>query len=390
MPSVGAGQAGAVLAARLRALGYQDRLTLFGSDPHPPYQRPPLSKKYLSGEWPADRLYLQPSHAWSKLDIDLRCGAPVTAIDPARRTLIVGGETVSWTKLSLTTGARPRPLAPVFAGRGSVFELRTLDDVEVPGRTMLVVGGGFIGLETAAVAIEAGLQVVVVEQAGRILQRAVGPDTSSYFRTLHESRGVRIMESTTVAHVEGDTTVSAVILGTGQGVAADLILVGIGAAPDTSLAAAAGLRVGNGIQVDEYGRTSADGVWAAGDCTAFPYKGRTIRLESVQNANDQSVAVAADMVSRGTPYRRVPWFWSDQYQAKLQIAGLLQDYTRVVTRRSANGQAHWYFNGGELVAVEAINDGKAFMTARKLLEAGKSVDPDVLADSQFDPRALLR
>lgn len=392
---VGAGHAGGTLALQLRDLGYAGRLTIFGAEPHPPYQRPPLSKKYLSGEWGVDRLHLRGDDVWRELNIDIRTDAAVSAIDPVARTLTIGDETLGWTELALTTGAVSRPLPPIFAGERDVYELRTIADVEAlrgafrPGARLAIVGGGFIGLETAAVAARHGLEVVVIERAQRILERAVGPATSDHFRALHAANGVHIIEESEVVRITGKGVARVLVLHDGSTVPADLVLVGIGVVPATRLAQSAGLALDDGIAVDDRGRTSAPGIWAAGDCASFPFEDRRIRLESVQNAVDQAKAVAADMMGRGDAYRPCPWFWSDQYETKLQIAGLSGGWDDIVTRSGRSGTSHWYYRAGRFVAVEAIDDASAFMVGRRLLEAGITPERGLLADAGFAPRSLL-
>jgi 3-phenylpropionate/trans-cinnamate dioxygenase ferredoxin reductase component len=392
---VGGGHAGATLALHLRELGFKGRLTIFGAEPHPPYQRPPLSKKYLSGEWPAERLYLRGEETWTALNVAIRCNAPVDAIDLANRTLSIGDESISWDKLALTTGAASRPMPPPLAGRRGVYDLRSLGDVDAirrafrHGARMAIIGGGFIGLETAAVATRHGLEVTVIERAERIMERAVGPATSAYFRQLQAREGVRVLETSEVAHVDERVEFISLTLQDGSALPVDLVLVGIGVAPATELAERAGLATDNGVVVDKFGRTSAEGVWAAGDCAAFPLDDRRLRLESVQNAVDHAKAVAADMLGLGKPYQPVPWFWSDQYETKLQIAGLFHGYTSVVSRQGGNGESHWYFKGERFIAVEAINTPAAFMTGRKLLEGGIDLSPASMAHESFDPRSRL-
>lgn len=392
---VGGGQAAASLAIQLRELGATSPVMIIGEEAAPPYQRPPLSKKYLSGEWSDDRLFLRTPEAWTASDIAVVTNSRAACIDPAAKTIEVGGETLRYAKLALATGAVSRPLPPMFAGRDKVFELRNLADVDrlraafAPGARMAVIGGGFIGLETAAVAAKTGLQVTVIERAPRILERAVGPATSDHFRALHESNGVRILESCAVEAVTEAGSRMALDLSNGEQLEVDLVLVGIGVLPATALAEAAGIAVDNGIATDSFGRTSAPGIWAAGDCASFPFGEGRLRLESVQNAIDQAKAVAADMLGRGQPYRPYPWFWSDQYDTKLQIAGLFNDFDRVIKRAGRAGVAHWYFRDGQFTAVEAINEPAAFMTGRKLLEAGAALDADSMADESFDPRRCL-
>jgi 3-phenylpropionate/trans-cinnamate dioxygenase ferredoxin reductase subunit len=391
---VGGGQAAAALAIRLRTKGFRGRITIYGDEPWAPYQRPPLSKKYLSGEWERERLLLRSPSYWSDNDIDIRAGRAVTSLDPVRRTLGRGDDSVGWTKLALTTGASPRPLPSWLSNLENVCELRSLHDAERmqrhfrKGRRLLVIGGGFVGLETAAVAAEAGLRVTVVESAARILERAVCPATSEYFRRLHSAKGVRIVEGCAVRRVVGGPVREAELT-SGERLETDLVLVGIGVLPNAELAARAGIDTGDGILVDEHGHTSAADVWAAGDCARFPLCGELIRLESVQNAIEQAEAVADDMLGEAAPYAPVPWFWSDQYDAKLQIAGWNRGYTEVVACDTDRGVSNWYYREGRLVAVDSINDARTFMVAKKLLSQGINVDPSKLTDQAFDPRSLL-
>jgi 3-phenylpropionate/trans-cinnamate dioxygenase ferredoxin reductase component len=394
---VGAGQAGAALAARLRGLGFLGAVTLFGAEPDPPYQRPPLSKKYLLGEMERTRLYLRPESYYADQGIALRLGAPVTAIDPDAGTLNVGGQTVHFDALALTTGSVPRRLPAAIGGDlPGVHTVRTLADIDCmapeirPGARVLIVGGGYIGLEAAAVAASRGLSVTLVEVADRILQRVAAPETSAWFRDLHRRHGVDIRESTGLVRLNGDGRVAEAELSDGSRLATDLVIVGVGIRPETSLAEAAGIETDNGILVDAFGRTSAPGIWAAGDCAAFPHEGRICRLESVQNAIDHAEAVAANMLGAERPYVPLPWFWSDQYDVALQIAGLNAGYDRVVVRDTGTGRSHWYFAGDRFVAVDAMNDARAYMVGKRLLEANRSVSADAVADPGTDLKALLK
>lgn len=393
---VGGGQAGAAVAARLRRNGFAPPITLFAAEPHPPYQRPPLSKKYLGGEWGAERLALFPPDFWQAQGIGLHLGTPVNAIDLAARQVRVAGRAQGWTKLVLATGTAHRPLPDGFAGRANVHQLRGIDDIDrlrpemVAGRHMLVLGGGYIGLETAAVARTAGLAVTVVERAPRILDRVACAQTADAIRALHESRGVRVLEGRVVRETRGDAHLEAVTLDDGTEIAVDLAVAGIGVLPEVALARAAGIACGDGITVDGFGRTSAPGIWAAGDCAGFELDGVPTRLESVQNAVDQAEVVADDICGIARPYAPVPWFWSDQYDLKLQIAGLSRGHDRVIARASDRGRAHWYLRGDRLIAVDALNDPRAFMAARKALEAGREIGAATLLAPDFDPMRLLR
>ncbi|WP_432634663.1 NAD(P)/FAD-dependent oxidoreductase [Albidovulum sp.] len=395
---VGAGQAGASLAAKLRALGYAGSLTLIGEESAPPYQRPPLSKGYLLGEMELERLYLRAPTIREEQNETLRLGAKVTAIDPAARTLSVDGETIGYDKLALTTGSVPRRLPAAIGGAlGGVYTVRTLADVDAmapefrQGRRLLVIGGGYIGLEAAAVAAKLGLEVTLVEMAPRILQRVASPETSAWFRNVHGDHGVKILEGTGLERLLGEDRVSAARLSDGTELAVDFVIVGVGIAPATELAEAAGLAIDNGIRTDEQGRTSDPSIWAAGDCASFPYRGGRLRLESVGNAIDQAEVVAENMLGAAKPYEAKPWFWSDQYDVKLQIAGLNTGYDRIVTRRGeGDAVSFWYYQGDRLLALDAMNDSRAYMVGKRLIEMGKSPDPAAVENPATDLKALLK
>ncbi len=395
---VGAGQAGAALVAKLRALGHDGPLILIGAEPVPPYQRPPLSKAYLLGEMDMERLFLRPESYYAEQGITLITDAAVTALDPARRQIRMGDQTLDYEQLALTTGAIPRRLPAAMGGDlAGVHTVRTLADVDrmapefVAGRRMVVIGGGYIGLEAAAVGAKRGLAVTVIEAAPRILQRVAAAETSDYMRQLHAGQGVTLLEGTPLERLEGrDGRVIAAHLADGRVIAADFVVCGIGITPDDALAQAAGLTIGNGIATNAQGRTSDPHVWAAGDCASFPWRGEQMRLESVQNAIDQAECVAANMLGADQPYDPVPWFWSDQYDMKLQIAGLGTGHDRVIVRESGSARSHWYFGGGTFLAVDAMNDPRAFMLGKRLLTQRRSPDPARLADPAVDLKDLLR
>jgi 3-phenylpropionate/trans-cinnamate dioxygenase ferredoxin reductase subunit len=393
---IGAGQAGASLVAKLRMLGFAGEITLIGAEPVPPYQRPPLSKAYLLGEMTLERLFLRPESFYADQGITLRLGQPVGAIDPVARTVTLGGELLEYDALALTTGSLPRRLPALIGGDlPGVHVVRALADVDAmapefqPGRRVVIVGGGYIGLEAAAVAAKKGLDVTVLEMAPRILQRVAAPETSDAIRALHQAHGVKILEATGLERIEGTSRVEGVSLSDGRRLAADFVIAGIGILPDTALAEAAGLEIENGIRTDAQGRTSDPHIWAAGDCASFPWRGAQLRLESVQNAIDQAELVAANMLGAGKDYAPVPWFWSDQYDLKLQIAGLNTGYDRVVLRESG-ARSHWYFAGEKFLAVDALNDPRAYMVGKRLLEQGKSPEPALLADPATDLKLLLK
>jgi len=393
---IGAGQAGASLVAKLRSEGFEGDITLIGAEAVPPYQRPPLSKAYLLGDMTLERLFLRPQSFYDENDIALRLGTQVTAIDTSAKTIAIGDELLSYDQLALTTGSVPRKLPASACGTlGGVYTVRDLADVDAmaphvtEGGRVLVVGGGYIGLEAAAVCAKKGMHVTLVEMADRILQRVAAPETSDYFRALHTAHGVDIREGVGLDGLIGEDHVTGARLSDGAELACDMVIVGVGIAPGTALAEAAGLTLDNGIATDAQGRTSAPDVWAAGDCASFPYRGHRIRLESVPNAIDQAEIVARNMLDAGVEYVAKPWFWSDQYDIKLQIAGLNTGYDRVVVRDGVTARSHWYYAGDTLLAVDAMNDPRGYMVGKRMIEAGRSPDPALVADASVDAKALM-
>lgn len=395
---IGAGQAGSSLVVRLRNGGFEGDITLIGAESAPPYQRPPLSKTYLTGEMALERLYLRPEAFYGENGITLKLGQPVSAVDRVAKTVTVGDEVISYDQLVLTTGSEPRHLPAAIGGAlEGVHVVRTLADVDgmapdfAEGARALIVGGGYIGLEAASVASKLGVHVTLVEMAERILQRVAAPETSDFFRALHQSHGVDIREGVGLEHLSGDTRVTGARLSDGTELELDFVIVGVGITPGQTLAETAGLVLNNGIEVDARGRTSDPAIWAAGDCASFPYKGGRIRLESVQNAIDQAECVADNLMGAEKDYVPHPWFWSDQYDVKLQIAGLNTGYDRVVTRCGDGAVvSFWYYRGDTLLAVDAMNDPRNYMIGKRLIEAGKSPAPDVIADPETDMKALLK
>ena len=395
---IGAGQAGSSLVAKLRNSGFDGRITLIGAEPVPPYQRPPLSKAYLLGDMTLDRLFLRPESFYGEHGIDLRLNSRVTGIDRAAQTVHLEDEVIAYDHLVLTTGSEPRRLPASIGGDlDGVFVVRDLADVDAmaphveAGRRALIVGGGYIGLEAAAVAAKRGLQVTLVEMADRILQRVAAPETSDYFRALHQSHGVTIREGVGLDRLLGEGHVTGARLSDGTELDVDLVIVGVGIAPATALAEAAGLEIENGIKVDARGQTSDPAIWAAGDCASFPWKAARIRLESVPNAIDQAECVAENIMGAGKDYVAKPWFWSDQYDVKLQIAGLNAGYDRTVVRPGdkPGSQSVWYFRGDALLAVDAMNDPRAYMIGKRLVEAGQSPSPAAVADPDMPLKSLL-
>lgn len=395
---IGAGQAGSSLVARLRKDGFTGAITLIGAEPVPPYQRPPLSKAYLLGDMAMDRLFLRPESFFAEQRVELRLGQPVTVIDREAKTVTLGAEVIAYDQLALTTGSDPRRLPAAIGGDlEGVFVVRTLADIDAmapfvrDGARALIVGGGYIGLEAAAVCTKRGVQVTLVEMADRILQRVAAPQTSDYFRALHARHGVDIREGVGLERLTGqDGRIAGAVLGDGTELAMDFVVVGVGIAPATALAAAAGLEIDNGIAVDALGRTSDPSIWAAGDCASLPWRGGRLRLESVPNAIDMAECVASNMLGAGVSYLPKPWFWSDQYDVKLQIAGLNTGYDRVIARPGKGQTASfWYYADGTLLAVDAMNDPRAYMIGKRLIEAGQTADPVLVADPDADLKALL-
>ncbi|WP_245424529.1 FAD-dependent oxidoreductase [Sinorhizobium sp. BJ1] len=360
-----------------------------GDELHPPYQRPPLSKAYLLGKLAADRLALRGPTFYAERGIDLRLATKVTRIVPAEKRIELGPESLAYDDLVLATGAAPIRLpADIGGARANIFTLRTIGDVEeitphvASGKRALIIGGGYIGLEVAAALKQAGVDVTLVELQDRILGRVAAPETSAYFRSFHADRGVRLLEGIGLVSLEGENRVRKARLSDGSCINIDFVIVGIGIRPSVALADAAGLALENGVCVDPQGRTSADGIWAAGDCASFLMDGRRLRIESVPHAIDQAGAVAANILGANRDYRPRPWFWSDQFDVKLQIAGLNSGYDRIVERKGARpgSCSYWYFAGEKLLAVDAINDARAYMMATKLIDAGQSPSPFDVAD----------
>ncbi len=397
---VGAGQAGFALAAKLRALKDTRPITIIGSEDVIPYQRPPLSKKYLLGEMSFDRLTFRPENWFAENDVEIRLSTYVEEIDrTAKRVRMQDGAFLEYETLALATGSTPRTLpASVGGDLDGVFTVRDKRDADLlaaemkPGRRLLIIGGGYIGLEAAAVARHLGLEVTLIEMADRILQRVAAKETADVMRAIHESRGAMIREKTGLHRLVGENgKVRAAELSDGTTIEVDFVIVGIGVNANDQLAQDCGIDVGNGIIVDEFARTSDPAIFAMGDCAMLPWKGKRIRLESVQNAVDQAEAAAAVMAGGMTPYDAKPWFWSDQYDVKLQIAGFNMGYDETLVRPGARegSLSVWYFREGRFIAVDAINDAKAYVSGKKMLETGIEPDKAILADPSADLKQLL-
>lgn len=390
---IGAGQAGAQAIDTLRREGFAGRLILVGDEPQLPYQRPPLSKKFLSGELAADRLPFRHQSFYDEHRIELKLGVGALRLDrAARRAVLSNGEEIAYDRLLLCVGAASRRLTCPGADLPGVHYLRSIADVPNiqerlrAGARTVIIGGGYIGLESAATARKMGCAVTVLEMADRVMNRVVASNVSEYFAHEHRSQGVNIVCNTRVVRLEGQTRVERVVCADGSTHEADLLIVGVGAVANMQLAADAGLDCENGIVVDEYCRTNDPAIYAAGDCTSHPslrFETR-VRLESVDNAFEQAKAAALNTLGRPTVHDRVPWFWSDQFDNKLLIVGLSQGFDQQVTRGDPATRSFTvcYLKGGELLAVEAINKPKEYMAARKLIVERARPNIDKLADPQ--------
>ena len=396
---IGAGQAGAEVASKLRDEGYDDRILLIGQENYLPYQRPPLSKKYMAGEMALERLFLRPQEFYQDKNIELNIGKSAYQIDPNKQKVEFNGGSLHYDHLVLATGSKPREL-PDYIGLKikNLFTMRDLTDANSiepfikSGMRLLIVGGGYIGLEAAATARKFGVDVTLVEIEERILKRVAAKETSDYIRSLHISKGVKIKEEIGLDRLKivGDKALSA-SLTDGSDISVDFVIVGIGIIPNTELAKSAKLKINNGIFVNDECRTSISNIYAAGDCTSFEYKNTLVRLESVGNAIDQANTVAQNILQQNTKYIPKPWFWSDQYNLKLQIAGLNTGYDDVVVRKGENDQvSHWYFKGPNLLAVDALNDPRCYMIGKRLIEANNSPSKNRLKDKDFNLKVLLK
>ena len=393
---VGGSHAAAQLAATLRQEGWSGPVTMLSADMVLPYHRPPLSKGFMCGTDSDDTLLIRPREFYDRHGIAFASGVRAVAIDRQdRQVALDDGTSVNYDKLVLATGAQVRKLSSPGAALRNVFYLRDIADVHAlrraiaPDKRAVIVGGGYIGLEAAASLRKLGMRVTVVEAQSRILQRVTAPEVSAFYSRVHTEEGVEIVTGVSIEAIEGDEAVAAVLLADGRRLDADIVIVGVGVTPATGLAQAAGLTVDNGIVVDEYARTSDPDIFAIGDCSRHfnPIYGRWLRLESVQNATDQARTAALALCAKPTPYRALPWFWSDQYDLKLQIAGLSEGFDYVVLRGDpANGRSFstFYFSAGRLIAVDAVNRPKDFMLGKRCLAAQQSADPLRIADESID------
>jgi 3-phenylpropionate/trans-cinnamate dioxygenase ferredoxin reductase component len=400
---VGAGHAAGQLAASLRQEGFEGRIVMVGEEDHLPYQRPPLSKKYLSGEFGLDRVMFKPPAFYEDAKVETRLGVTAINLDTKSKTLALSdGTSLSYDKLALTTGSRVRKLPIPGADLKGIHYLRTVNDVDgmrdgfAAGKNLVIVGGGYIGLEVAAVATGLGLKVTVLEMEDRVLKRVTSPELSHFFEDVHRAAGVDIRCKTGIASFEGlgdrAGELGFAVTGDGEKIPADLALIGVGILPNVELASESGLKVENGISVDAFCQTSDPDIVSAGDCTEHPSAvyDRRIRLESVHNALEQAKTAAATLCGKQKVYDQVPWFWSDQYDLKLQIAGLNAGYDTVVLRGNIEGKkfALFYLKEGALIAVDAINSAPEYMMGRRLIAAHAVIPPERLKDTSISMKEM--
>jgi len=396
----GAGHAAGQAAVSLRQGGFSGRIIMVGEEPYLPYQRPPLSKKYLSGELELERMYVRHQKFYDEHQIDIRLSTRVEKINCGDRTVILSdGQQEHYGCLVLATGSHVRKLQIPGHDLKGVHYLRGIDDVHriqehfKPGARLVIIGAGYIGMETAAVAVTHGLDATVVETADRIMARALAPEVSAFFDQVHREAGVKILcDRSPNAEIIGTGKVEALRGADGIELPADLIIAGIGILPTTDIAEEAGLECANGIIVDECCRTSDPHVLAIGDCTNHPNHllGRRLRLESVHNAQEQAKTAAATLCGKLKPYNQIPWFWSDQYDLKLQIVGLSGGHDQVIIRGNFADRsfAAFYMKGDLLLAVDAINSAREFMLSKKLIAQGARIEPEILADTSIDFKEL--
>ncbi len=401
---IGGGQAGAEIASELRKLGFAGRVIIVGEETALPYKRPPLSKAYLAGSVSADSLYMMQQPALDKAGIEYRGGVRVEQIDrEAKQLKLIDGSSLAYDKLALATGGRARELKIPGADRPNVLALRTIEDVEriraraQAGQRAVIIGGGFIGLEVAATLVKQGLAVTVLEGLPRVLARVTVPEISAFFERVHREAGVDLRTGVQITSFEfeahPDSAVTHIHLSDHSRIDADFIVVGIGVIPNTELAETAGLVVDNGIVVDDCTRTSDPDIVAAGDCTNHPneFLGRRVRLESVQNAMEQGRAAARTLMGKPESYKMVPWFWSDQYELKLQMVGISTGYDQLVIRGdlASRSFAAFYVHDGALIAADTVSRPLDFMIAKKLVGLRAHVDAAQLADESVALKTLV-
>jgi 3-phenylpropionate/trans-cinnamate dioxygenase ferredoxin reductase subunit len=400
---VGAGHGGAQVALALRTNGFEGSILMIGRESEPPYERPPLSKEYLARDKEFDRLYIRPPQFWVDKNVTLKLGTEVTTVDAAAHQVTLGdGSTVTYGKLIWAAGGDPRKLGCAGADLGGVHAVRTREDVDrlmgeldAGAKNVVVIGGGYIGLEAAAVLTKLCCSVTLLEALPRILARVAGPDISAFYEADHRAHGVDLRTNVSVDSLVGDGgKVSGVKLADGSVIPAEIVIVGIGIIPSVAPLLAAGAEGANGVNVDDHCRTSLPDVYAIGDCAAFACayaEGAVMRVESVQNANDMGTSVAKAICGDPQPYHAFPWFWSNQYDLKLQTAGLSVGYDATVLRGDPVMRAFsvLYLKDGRLIALDCVNVIKDYVQGRKLVEAGAVIDPTKLADTTVPLKELM-
>jgi len=399
---VGAGHGGAQCAIALRQNGFTGSVAMIGREPEPPYERPPLSKEYFAREKTFDRLYIRPPHFWEEKGVELVLSTEVLAVDPAAKTLsLSNGDSCTYGTLVWATGGDPRRLTCPGADLAGIHAVRTRADCdqlmgEIDGgvRNIVVIGGGYIGLEAAAVLTKLNCNVTLLEALPRVLARVAGPELSAFYEAEHRAHGVDLRTNVAVEALEGEGRVTGVRLVDGTVIPADAVIVGIGIVPAVGPLMLAGATGGNGVDIDEFCRTSLPDIYAIGDCAAFAVAyadGTVMRVESVQNANDQATCVAKAICGDAKPYHAFPWFWSNQYDLRLQTAGLSVGYDQTVLRGNPDERAFSvvYLKGGRVIALDCVNMVKDYVQGRKLVEVKVSPDLNLLADASAPLKDLL-
>jgi 3-phenylpropionate/trans-cinnamate dioxygenase ferredoxin reductase component len=396
---VGAGHAGGRAAESMRQAGFKGRVVLIGEESHPPYERPPLSKEMLVSDYPPEKAYLAPMTAWAESAIELRLDVRVEGLDRApHRVRLTGGEALAYDRLLIATGGRVRKLSLPGTDLAGIHYIRTIKNTLAlkaelkPGARLVVIGGGFIGLEAAAAAAKLGCKATVLEAQPELLSRVMDPLMGRWFEGLHRANGVDVLKGVVIARIDGIDRVSAVVLGNGDRIDADVVVIGIGIIPNMEIAAEAGIEVGNGVKADAYGATSDADVFAAGD-VAFqfhPVLGRHMRLESWANAQNGGIAIGRNMVAERALYADVPWFWTDQFNANIQLAGVPDGWDRIVVRGNPDGGKFIAFamNGAKVGGATVVNMGREMRFVKTLIQSGKEVADSDLADEGAQLRAL--
>ena len=398
---VGGGQSAAQCVLTLKRNAFKNKITLISEEKHIPYQRPPLSKEYLSDEVTLERVYMKSKEFYDQNNVEIISSTKVIAIDRNKKSLTLSNtENLQYENLVLATGSRVRKLEVEGSHLSNINYLRTIEEADQLkkyfklGKKLVVIGAGYIGLEVAAAAIKKGLGVTVIEMDDRVMKRTVDPIISNYFDSLHRSKGAEIILNAALERFEGRKEVEKVICSNGKILEADGVVVGVGIIPNQEIAKSAGLKCNNGIVVDKFGRTEDPFIFACGDCTNHPNPSlnKNLRLESVHNALEQAKTVAFSLIGKPEKYDQIPWFWSDQYEEKLQIVGLSGDHDEIVTRGSmAEGNFMLFFlKKGELIAINSVNNPKEFLISKKLVANKLKISSDVLCDQSTDLKSLLK